>query len=61
MPMTTDDILARLKGVHRSGDGWMARCPAHDDQNPSLSISCGQDGRILRAGRPYPAQMFRWL
>jgi hypothetical protein len=25
----------------------MARCPAHDDQNPSLSISCGQDGRIL--------------
>jgi 5S rRNA maturation endonuclease (ribonuclease M5) len=26
--------------------GWIARCPAHDDKNPSLSISV-RDGKIL--------------
>lgn len=25
----------------------MARCPAHDDHNPSLSISTGDEGRVL--------------
>jgi hypothetical protein len=24
------DLLAQLKGVARSGDGWTARCPAHE-------------------------------
>lgn len=27
--------------------GWICRCPAHDDTNPSLSISTGEDGRAL--------------
>lgn len=31
----------------RSGTGWMALCPAHDDHNPSLAIKEGDDGRIL--------------
>jgi hypothetical protein len=31
----------------RSGAGWCCRCPAHDDRNPSLSISAGDDGRAL--------------
>ncbi len=31
----------------QSGDHWAARCPAHDDQNPSLSVSEGQDGQAL--------------
>src|SRR5262252_9477045 len=39
--------LERLKGVRRCGDGWTARCPAHDDQKPSLSIKVGEDGRVL--------------
>jgi len=26
---------------------WLARCPAHDDQNPSLSIREGDDGKVL--------------
>lgn len=26
---------------------WMARCPAHDDRSPSLSIGLAEDGRIL--------------
>jgi putative DNA primase/helicase len=39
--------LASALAGHRSGRGWMARCPAHDDRNPSLSIADGTDGRIL--------------
>lgn len=40
------DLLARLQGVGRSGDGWTARCPAHDDRHNSLSIH-HRDGRWL--------------
>ena len=42
-----DLILQRLEGVKPSNDGWVARCPAHDDRNPSLSIGIGDDGRVL--------------
>jgi hypothetical protein len=28
-------------------DGFVARCPAHDDREPSLKVSAGEDGRIL--------------
>jgi hypothetical protein len=40
-------IGKRFEGFRRSGEGYMARCPAHDDTNPSLSIREGKDGRIL--------------
>ena len=40
-------VLARLKGVKPHGDSWVARCPAHADRNPSLSVSTGKDGRVL--------------
>lgn len=30
----------------RSGSNWMALCPAHDDRNPSLSIS-DKNGKVL--------------
>ena len=30
-----------------AGVGWSCRCPAHDDQKPSLSINTGNDGRVL--------------
>ncbi|HTV75695.1 MAG TPA: hypothetical protein VMD57_01765, partial [Candidatus Baltobacteraceae bacterium] len=39
--------MSLLQGVTRNGDGWIAKCPAHDDQNPSLSIRQGDDGRTL--------------
>lgn len=39
-------LLARLEHVRRSRDGWMARCPAHDDRSPSLSLR-ESDGKIL--------------
>jgi hypothetical protein len=40
------DLLARLNGVSRSGDGWTARCPAHEDRHNSLSIH-SREGRWL--------------
>jgi hypothetical protein len=40
------DLLARLNGLSSSGDGWTARCPAHEDRHASLSIQ-NRDGRWL--------------
>ena len=40
------DSLARVLEARRSGASWMAKCPAHDDRNPSLSIT-EVDGKIL--------------
>lgn len=46
--MTITNFLARLSSVRRAGEGrWIARCPAHDDRRPSLSIARGRDGRTL--------------
>jgi hypothetical protein len=42
-----ENVLKRLSGLRSSTGGWSARCPAHDDRNNSLSISVGDDGRIL--------------
>lgn len=43
-----DVLLARLDSVRRTGpDRWLAKCPAHDDKNPSLAIRELGDGRIL--------------
>jgi hypothetical protein len=36
-------LEARRTGVGR----WMAKCPAHDDSSPSLSIASGRGGRLL--------------
>jgi putative DNA primase/helicase len=40
------DLLTRLRGVAQCGNGWTARCPAHDDQHSSLSVH-RRDGRWL--------------
>jgi len=42
-----ENVLSRLQGVRQTATGAMARCPSHDDQTASLSISQGQDGRVL--------------
>jgi hypothetical protein len=44
--MTAEEIAERLR-ARRSGRGWMARCPAHEDRSASLSIGEGRDGRAL--------------
>ena len=41
-------VLEKLDRVRRSSDTkWTARCPAHEDRNPSLSVAEGDDGRVL--------------
>ncbi len=40
-------VLALLPDARPSGNGYSACCPAHDDSNPSLSISEGDDGQAL--------------
>jgi len=41
-----ESLVSRLH-AKRSGKGWLAKCPAHDDRKPSLSIDEGSDGRAL--------------
>jgi hypothetical protein len=44
--MIVEEIVSRLD-AKRNGDGWQAKCPAHQDREPSLSIKEGSDGRTL--------------
>lgn len=42
------ELVGRLDGVRKTGtDRYIAKCPAHDDGDPSLSIRELPDGRIL--------------
>jgi len=42
------NLLSRLDKVReRKPNQWEACCPAHGDRNPSLSITRGDDGRVL--------------
>lgn len=41
-------LLSRLQGTRRTGNRrWIARCPAHEDRNASLSIRELEDGLVL--------------
>ena len=45
--------ISRALGGRRSGKGWVAKCPAHQDKRPSLAIDEGSNGKVLvvcRAG-----------
>jgi hypothetical protein len=46
--MSTDALLDKLDGVKGTGPRrWLAKCPAHDDRSPSLSVRELDDGRVL--------------
>jgi predicted P-loop ATPase len=42
-----EGLLRRLEGVKRSGDQWVAKCPAHEDRAPSLTLKRGDKGGVL--------------
>src|SRR5918994_5287334 len=43
-----EHILSCLEGVEEASDGsYKALCPAHDDHDPSLSVTDGEDHRPL--------------
>lgn len=48
MTSPIDAVLSRLdRPRERSKGQWSARCPAHDDRGPSLSVRELDDGRVL--------------
>ena len=49
--MSADDtlelVLGKLDGVEKRGGYWMARCPHHEDREPSLKIMRGTDHPVV--------------
>ena len=46
--MIASVLLSRLDGVKQTGaDRWLARCPAHNDKRPSLSVREIDGDRVL--------------
>jgi hypothetical protein len=46
--MTLNEFAARLDGARRSGNGILARCHAHADKSPSLSVKEGDRGILIK-------------
>lgn len=42
-----DLMLSRLDRPKKSGKGWMAKCPAHEDSSPSLTVTEADGGKVL--------------
>jgi hypothetical protein len=45
--MPLELLLTKLPNAKKSGNGWSARCPAHEDRRASLSIGQARDGTAL--------------
>jgi len=45
--MPVEKVLDKLDGTRGSHGSWKALCPAHEDREPSLSVTEGDDGRAL--------------
>jgi len=57
MSFDIDFIANQLGKATRIRNGWSCLCPAHDDYNPSLSLSLSEDGKLLAccyAGCSFP-------
>lgn len=45
--MSAETLVSRLQGVRSTGNNrWVAKCPAHSDRGPSLSVT-ERDGKLL--------------
>lgn len=46
--MKLTEFLSRLTVKNEEHDGWLAKCPGHDDSKPSLRITVSEDsGKVL--------------
>ncbi len=45
--LVLDVLRASGSSIRSTCTGYVAQCRAHEDHNPSLSISAGEDGRVL--------------
>jgi hypothetical protein len=43
----TAETIAKALGGRKAGSDWSARCPAHDDRTPSLSLRDTGNGKVL--------------
>jgi putative DNA primase/helicase len=43
----TAETIAKALGGRKTGGCWAARCPAHDDRTPSLSIRDAEENKVL--------------
>jgi hypothetical protein len=43
----TAETIAKALGGRKAGGGWAARCPAHDDRTPSLSVRDTDHNKVL--------------
>lgn len=41
--MTVEEFVDKLEGVKKQRGGYVARCPAHEDRNPSLTVKETED------------------
>jgi hypothetical protein len=41
------EAIAKALGGRKAGGAWMACCPAHEDREPSLSITDAKGGKVL--------------
>lgn len=49
IPKSHLDLLNQFDGLRQTGpDRWIARCPGHDDNSPSLSIKDAGDRLLVR-------------
>ena len=42
-----DRVLAAMPNLRGSGEKFSGPCPAHEDHNPSLSVTVAKDGKVL--------------
>jgi putative DNA primase/helicase len=47
VPTSAADLARHLGGKKSGARSWSCRCPAHDDANPSLSVTEADNGKIL--------------
>ncbi|KKK86095.1 hypothetical protein LCGC14_2766670 [marine sediment metagenome] len=46
--LSFDDAYPALEIVRDGSDGWfLARCPSHFDEHPSLGVKEGDDGELV--------------
>jgi hypothetical protein len=55
--VTTREFLSRLEGVKKCAKGWSARCPAHDDTKPSLTVTEGADKILVYCHKGCPVEV----
>lgn len=39
--------LVFFLNAKKCGNGWIAKCPAHEDKSPSLSLNITETGKLL--------------